>query len=207
MAEILYPIAHEIHKVKKKLYLLDYYPYGKKTEWEYWICGNVNLKEIHKDDRYKGLDSTDLVLGIYEETARAMQYTTIYHPEPLYKGSEINQGKLAFAFFDLFKHGDIEWDKKILKGKTEKEIKKLEKYHQKRVDIVSGYGDNNPNKKHVFNEKEKISRRKKYGMYCVNYYPLTQYSNAVDGKPKILYTFEELCAIHMLVICEFENMC
>lgn len=204
------------NKAKSSFYIFDYYPFGSKTEWEYWLCGKVNLKKVYLDKRYKNLTEKDLILKILNEVGRAMHYTIVwYGPEhkneyPDKKDWFLSQRIEAFNMWHLFTCGKMGWNKKLTKNKTEKEIEDLEKFHSKRSNIVY---DRDEEEQIFKNKKEKaeyiesknnlkLYNRKKHGIYEVEHMPLMQ-----NYTMKPLYNKQQLCAIWLMVQCAFENMC
>ena len=205
-----------VDKEFPKLDILNYYPYGPKKDWSYWLCGEVDLKKYHLDARNKEKTDKDLVLSILGETSRAMNYLTVYHSDDSWSRQRVE----AFALHRLFNNGWIGWEKKPLKGLSEEEKEKLYALHDKRYDLVN----NNimkDQRKYVRSQKRtqeelkryndldlksKLYNRKKYGIYEVKYLPLMQYGNC-SNVPKVLYTKKELCAIDLMVTCAFENLC
>jgi hypothetical protein len=209
--------AEEVYNSIENQDILDYYPYGEKTEWNYWFCGKVDLRKIHKEKRNEKKTPKDLVLGIMDETSRAMSYLMTH-------GNDENfdrQRREAFTLHHLFRRGIIGWNKKPLKGLSEKEKDELYALHDKRYDLVTNnihkkteqeHRKSMKNKPKAFVDytalylKSKIVNRKKYGIYFVKHMPLHQYGNCADI-PKILYTKQQLCAIDLMVTCAFENLC
>jgi hypothetical protein len=213
---------------QKQLRILNYYPYGNKVAFGHWLGSCDDLSDICNHEflgrRYKKMSSEQLVYGIIEEVARAMNYLVVHGTSPGFDHQRIE----AFALWRLFHNGVAGWRKDVMKGKSLNQINALEKKHKDLHDLVhaSGkYGDERvkqqekmtndhvkslppaERKQWILNLKKSSDRnRKEYGVYMVDILPLTQYSNSTE-KPKILYTKQQLCAIHHYVICAFENLC
>lgn len=194
--------------------ILNYYPYGKETTWNYWLTGEINLKEYYKDERCKNKTEQDLVLSIIEEVARAMSYLVIRGEDSDGEfASWFYKQKLnAFTLWGLFHNGIAGWNKEITNGKSVKEIEELEEINRKKSQRIYGINRHDKellmNKRYIKSLKEsKLHNRKEYGVYVVTHLPLTQYSNGTRGAPKILYTKQQLAAIDIIVACAFENLC
>lgn len=197
---------------KSNFYILDYYPFGSKTEWEYWLCGKVNLKKEYLNKSYEKLTETDLILKILKEVGRAMHYTVVPYGSDQEKDDWFMRQRIeAFNMWKLFTCGEISWNKKILKNKTVKEVEALEKLNLKKYYKAIGKIDNNlkifkdkqsKDKYLKLVEKNKLTYFKKYGILEVKHMPLMQ---RCTNKP--LYTKQQLCAIWLIVECAFENMC
>jgi hypothetical protein len=213
---------------QKQLDILNYYPYGNTVKFDHWLGGCADLSNLPNNEflgrRYKKLTSEQLVYGIIEEVARAMNYLVVHGTHPGFDHQRIE----AFALWRLFHNGIAGWRKDVMKDKSLKQIAALEKKNKDLYDLVLAHGKyadaagrkNEKStadyvkgltpaerKKWVRNLKKSSDRnRKEYGVYIVDILPLTQYSNATE-KPKILYTKQQLCAIHHYVICAFENLC
>ena len=203
-----------VHKEIEKLDILKYYPYGPETKWTYWLCGDVDLTKRYLDKRNKGKKEIDYVLSIYDEIGRAMNYLML-NGEHWRDHQRIE----AFALFRLFHSGIVGWNKKIIEGKTVKEIESLEEQHKKLYDKTYGLPKvedwqakrwkKYPEEKIKHDKmmlKSKLYNRKKYGIYTVTHLPLTQHANTATI-PKILYTKQQLAAIDLMVTCYFENLC
>jgi hypothetical protein len=214
---VLPAFAEEVYKSFDKQDILDYYPYGKETEWNYWLCGKVDLRKVYKEKRNEKKTPKDLVLGILDETARAMNYLMVHGNYQVFDRQRIE----AFTLYRLFHRGIVDWTKKPLKGLSEKEKDELYKLHEKRYDLVMNdinhrsekqtrrLMKNKPEELAKYDDlcvKAKIANRKKYGILFVKHMPLMQYGNCADI-PKILYTKQQLCAIDLMVTCAFENLC
>jgi hypothetical protein len=217
-----------VEQHQKQLRILNYYPYGNKVAFGHWLGSCDDLSNICNDEflgrRYKKMTSEQLVCGIIEEVARAMNYLVVHGTSPGFDHQRIE----AFALWRLFHNGIMGWKKEAVKNKTLKQIAALEKKHKDLYDLVLAhgkYGDERTRqqekmtndhvkslspaerKKWIHNLKKSSDRnRKELGVYIVDILPLTQFSNATD-KPKILYTKQQLCAIHHYVTCAFENLC
>lgn len=215
-------LSETISKSFAKQRILKYFPYGPETTFNSWLTGEVDLREIYKDKRYKHKTEKDYVFSIIEETARAMHYLIVHGN---YEGFE-NQRIEAFNLWHLFHSGYMGWTKKPLKGKTEKEINEIIKENKEKFSILTGENDPNyfgykqnklmeeyykkyPKEKKEMEEihlKAEKHNLKKYGVYEVKHLPLTQPSNSFN-KPKILYTKQQLAAIDLYVGMAFENLC
>lgn len=192
--------------------ILKYYPYGKETMWSYWLCGDVDLRKEYLSPRYKNKSENDIVGDIIAEVARAMSYLMVHGNDHFYDRQRIE----AFALIQLFNFGDVGWSKKPLEGLTLDQQKKLFVTSSKNAKLLSGYKQKYPNKtkeqKDALRKLKKaeeicnIHHLEKYGVYEVRIKPLTQYRNTTHN-PKILYSKKELCAIYLMVICAFENLC
>lgn len=207
--------AEEVNKNFKILDILEYYPYGQKTDWSHWT-GNYNLKDLHKEKRNKNKTPNDLVLSIISETSRAMGYLMTHGN---YDGFD-RQRIEAFCLSRLFLAGDIDWTKKPLVGLTSDEKEKLYALHDKRYKLVQNNVSDESQRFTLKRMKSleqrsnyealllkgKLHNRKKYGIYFVKHMPLMQYGNCADI-PKVLYTKQQLCAIDHMVMCAFENLC
>lgn len=177
---------------KKPLYILDYYPYGKKTVYYHDIFGPCELKKVYRDKQYDDLSSTDICLKIYKEISRAMAY---FASDTCWD-SEL-QWTDAFRLQKLFSQGETELDKKCVNELSKEELlklidiekKKSTKYFDDRTIFVSSI-------------PEKYEFVKKNGLYKINRLPLLTYSDK-----KCLYTRQEIMAIYMLVTLRFENLC
>ena len=196
-----------------KLEILDYYPYGPKTDWSYWLCGNVDLREVYKEKRYKIRTEENLITRIFEEVGRSMSYLMVHGNDHYFDRQRIE----AFAMWKLFERGWVEWTKEPLKGLSKIEKDKLYALHENRANLL--YGDkafssqmNGATKE----EKEKMAKldlrskmrnRKEYGIYYVKHLPLLESTNNGLHRIKPLYTKQELAAIWLIVSCAFENLC
>jgi hypothetical protein len=193
-----------------KLDILNYYPYGKETIWTYWLCGKVNLKKVHLEERNKNKTELDYVHSIMEDIGRAMHYLTVIHGDwECFDEQRVR----AFALWRLMKSGVVEWTKAPLKGLSETQKEDLYKLHDKRYKLLCPTRKDSiemeleKDKKYMkLIEKSRIENRKKLGIYEIKHFPLTQYSNAAPI-PKILYTKQQLAAIDLMVSCAFENLC
>lgn len=182
-----------------KLDILKRYPYGDKTDWSYWLCGDVNLKKVHLLEHNKGKTEMDYVTRIMGETARAMQYMVMHHGN--FDPTD-SQTIIAFGLWELFDSGWVGWNKKLTKGKTLDEIIAIEKVHDKRSNMIHKH----PSKPRTKDYMEAVRRcrevnRKELGVYEVKHFPL------LSREQKPLYTKQQLAAISLLVDCEFENLC
>jgi len=204
-----------VDKEFHKLDILNYYPYGPKKDWTYWLCGTTDLTKYHLDARNKQRTDKDLVLSILRETSRAMNYLMVNQNDDNWSRQRVE----AFALHRLFNSGWIGWDKKSLKGLSEVEKEKLYALHDKRYNLVTNNSMKaqqthtkkqwTPEELKKYNEaelKHKLYSRKKYGIYEIKYLPLMQWGNCANV-PKVLYTKKELCAINLIVSCAFENLC
>jgi hypothetical protein len=198
-----------VDKAFPNLDILKYYPYGPEVNWENWLTGGVNLKKEYLDERYKDKTELDLVFGIIEDTASAMNYLITHGNDHWFDRQRIE----AFALWRLFHNGDCGWSKKNLKGLTIEQKTKLFWKGQNDAEKLSG---SNPNENDFRKAKDKETVKirnnwfnaclKNYGVYEVRIKPLIQYSNTTRTT-NILYTRKELCAIKLMVDCYFENLC
>jgi hypothetical protein len=208
----------EEHFLNQKL--LRYYPYTDNYHFEYWLTGEVDLRDVYKEKRNKNLTEWDYVYSITEEIARAMNYLMVHGTmtldEPKGKKWWIKQGgydrqrREAFANWQLIHSGHMEWTKKPLEGLTEKQ--KVALYYECQEEAKKLYGNDHkstePKTKEYLELKKKSDEYnlKKYGVYKIWHFPLTQASNTTR-KPKIFYTKQELAAIDLIVAMNFENLC
>jgi hypothetical protein len=202
---------------KHELDILNYYPYGPKTEWSYWLCGTVDLRKEYKSKRNKNKTELDYISNIFSEVARAMHYLTVYTSGHS-GGSTDHQRLNAFALSHLFNSGIHDFTKKY-DALPEKDIEKLIKFHKDRSDRLNHSGkyaskDQKEYDKKVLESRtyeEKIKQKKMeeehkkhhretYGIYEVEHFPLR--SRGVN-----FYTKQQLAAIELMVDCAFENLC
>ena len=200
----------------KKLDILNYYPYGPRTDWSYWLCGDVDLKKEYKKDRNKNVTSETLIFKIFEEVGRSMNYLMTHGNDHWFDRQRIN----AFAIWKLINSGWVEWTKEPLNGLSKTEKEKLYDIHEKRANLLYGhpafgYSHNLPSDA-LKKEKEewakndlksKMENRKKYGIYYVKHLPIIELTNSGKNKIIPLYTKQELAAIWLMVSCSFENLC
>jgi hypothetical protein len=195
-----------------QLNILNYYPYGKETQFSYWLCGRVDLKKLYLEKRNENKTELDYVHSIIEEIGRAMNYLIVSHGD---WGSSFDFQRIeAFALWRLMKYGVVGWTKDPLKGLNMEQKEKLYKLHDKRYKLLSPPRRKDSsdrkletNKKYMkLVEKGRMGNRKKYGIYEIKHFPLTQYSNSTRI-PKILYNKQQLAAIDLMVTCAFENLC
>lgn len=198
-----------------KLDILNYYPYGPKTDWTYWLCGDVDLRKVYKDERNAPRTSEQLVFKIIQEVGYAMNYLMIHGNNDWFNRQRIE----AFAMWRLFNMGIVNWTKKPLKGLSNSEKDKLYEIHEKRANKMYGhpaFGYSYDMKFKTKKQKEemkdldlkhKMYNRKKYGIYYIEHLPLLQYTNNGKNHIKPLYTKQELAAIWLMVNCAFENLC
>jgi hypothetical protein len=195
----------------EKLAILSYYPYGNEVQFASF--GGYNLKKLYKEEKNVLKTEQQLVISIYQEISRAMNYLMVNGNYHWFDEQRIQ----AFAIHKLINNGIIGYNKKLKDGKSSDEVEKLIQYHSNRYDLVSGRGKyadkyTKIREKHLtpkYNEMVKKlldNNREKYGIYEVRILPLTQYANC-NNVPKILYTKQELCAIDLMVSCYFENLC
>lgn len=202
-----------------KLSILDYYPYGPNKTWEYWISGTVDLTKEYKDKRNKGKTEAEYVYNIQSDISKAMHYLTVWGAWNAFDTQRIE----VFALAHLFNNGIINWSKDPLVGISIFEQDKLIAYHQDRTDRVYGSGKySSPIEKkyeadrikkftklekqeYIKNMKDHAQyKRETYGICEVKYFPLC---NNATGKVRYFYTKQELAAIHLMVLCAFENLC
>lgn len=197
----------KVIKTLDKLDILNYYPYGHETTWNYWLCGKVNLKKQYLDKRNLERNENDIVIRILSEVSRAMHYLTVLSPD----FSEEQRVK-AYQLSILFQSGICGWNKNLIKNKTEDEIIALEKFHKKRHDKIHKsdmklYSETHDIVTYRITKEAKEYNRKKYGVYEVKYFPLMEKTSYIKSTPKCLYTKQQLCAIEIMVDCAFENLC
>jgi hypothetical protein len=200
-----------------KLDILNYYPYGPKTEWSYWLCGTGDLRKEYKDKRHKGRTEKDYIISILNEVGRAMHYLTVYGEWSAFDPQRLN----AFALYHLFSIGEHGWTKDNVNLPTKKLTKHIA-FHKDLIDQIHGSGKYDSKERQIY-EKERLkvmtkeertnydqlmknseaNRRKELGIYEVKYPPL------IGSFPnrKIFYTKQQLAAIELMVVCEFENLC
>lgn len=183
----------EIMNNLKKVDILNYYPYGNKNIFTYWLCGDVNLKTVHRKPQYKNKSIKEIKLEIYEELARAMSYLIINCKDNVHYKEQTLE---AFTLWHLMKYGDVEWTKKPLKGLSQEE--KIKVFKQTELNTCKLLKQSS---KYIKDDKYVESYIKNNGVYKIEVVPLEN-----DGK--ILYTKQELCAIHWIIVyCLFENLC
>jgi hypothetical protein len=200
---------------------LNYYPYGNKTQWESWICGKVDLRKVYKDKRNNGKTEKDYAYSIIEEVGRAMAYLIVHGNTNTFDRQRIE----AFALHNLFYVGISGWTKKPLKWLSDKEKEKLYEIHEDKACKLHSngkYASERDKKYEKQRMKEKtpaqrkeyhrvieniaLHNRAKYGIYFIEHFPLSAFSNS--GNPwKCFYTKQELAAIDLMVSCAFENLC
>jgi len=206
-----------------KLDILNYYPYGPKTDWSYWLCGDVDLREAHRERYNRGRSKEEMVFRIVEETGRAMHYLTCWGSSDAFDRQRVE----AFCMWRLFHSGVAGWNFDAVQGKTTKEIEAMEKYQKPRIDNYYGNGkhaDTWKKKQERMLEKQwrrtpeswaeheqielncKIAHRRDYGIFEITHFPLRRFSNC-SREPVIFYTKQELAAILLMVDCAFENLC
>ncbi len=197
--------------------ILNYYPYGPKTEWSYWLCGTLDLRKEYKDKRNKGRTEKDYILSILNEVGRAMYYLTVYGDSSGFDHQRLN----AFALFNLFSVGQHGWTKDNV-NLPKSQITKHIAFHKDLIDQIHSSGKYDSKERQLY-EKERLKAMSKeertkydeimkrcddnnkaeYGIYEVKHPPLI-------GSPpnkKIFYTKQQLAAIELMVDCAFENLC
>lgn len=182
-----------------KLDILNYYPYGPKVTWNYFLCGEVNLKKVYLDDRNKEKTEKDYIFNIKNEVARAMHYLMVYGNYHWFDNQRIE----AFALWKLFHSGKVEWTKKPLKGLSNEEKLKLYRKCKKKSNLLYTDPERPPRKKEDL--KSELYYLKTYGVYETKHFPLVSFGSRQFEKP--LYTIPELAAIELMVDCAFENLC
>lgn len=202
--------------------LLKYYPYGPEKTWDYWCTGEIDLSKVHKDPRFKKKTEKDYIFSIVEEVARAMNYLTLNA-----SGTDgfDHQRLEAHAMWHLIHAGDMGWSKDSLKGLSKSKINSLLDLHKDRADQVYGRGKyaNAKRQKEEAALLDSMTKKKRkeylkltdsrgngyldtYGIYEIRQFPLIPFSNSM-AKFKSFYTKQQLAAIHVMVICAFENLC
>lgn len=204
-----------IREAVPKLDILNYYPYGPKTDWSYWLCGDVDLRKVYKDERNSPRTSEQLVFRIIEDVGRAMSYLMTHGNVHWFDHQRIE----AFAMWRLFDSGIVDWTKEPLKGLSKAEKDVLYDIHEKRANRLYGrpaFGYRHDMKGASKKQKEemaaldlkhKMHNRKEYGIYYVEHLPLVELTNSGNNRIKPLYTKQELAAIWLMVSCAFENLC
>ncbi len=204
-----------------KLEILNYYPYGRKTQYPFFTGGMRDLRKEYLTKSNRGRSQADLVHLIIEEVGRAMSYLVRWGIEEDYDRQRIE----AFCMWKLFHSGVAGWSTEAIKGKSIKQIERLEKYHGIRSDMLHArgrYGDERSKAQDAWmkahtSPKELVeldelqlkaveANRKTCGIYTVTHFPLTQPTNCTLT-PRIFYTKKELAAIWLMVECAFENLC
>lgn len=190
----------------------SYYPYGPKTEFEYWTTGKVDLREVWKYPYNEGKTAKDYLLEIYQEVGRAMNY--------LSSDDFCDNQKLdSLALFKLFDNGDIGWTKEPLVGLSEEEGTALILKHKVRHAVAHKreWSDKQDREYEAQRDLERtpeqrieyaaaqvkhdLYKRETHGIYEVRVMPLMNR----DGEA--LYSAQELAAIDLMLGCEFENLC
>jgi len=206
-----------------KLDILKYYPYGPRTDWSYWLCGDVDLRKQHLERYNRKRTREEMVYRIVEETGRAMNYLTCWGDHAAYDHQRVE----AFCLWNLFHSGVAGWNLEAVKGKTAEEIEAMEKYQKPRIDKYYGHGkyaDARQKKQEAMLMKQwkrtpeswaeheqielncKVAHRRDYGIFEITHFPLRRFSNC-SSEPVIFYTKQELAAILLMVDCAFENLC
>ena len=182
-----------------KQHILDYYPYGNKTEHYGLFRGSAHdLKTEYLEKHNEGKTKEKYVLNIFKEVSRAMNYLTVH-----YNGCGNNRQRLeAFSMYSLLHNGFIGWTKKPLEGLSEEEKEKLYNYHEVRYNLLQG-GNANDN---FGGLEHKLHNRSVYGIYEVKHFPLLKQTRT-NSFPETLYTEQELAAIEFMVDMAFENLC
>lgn len=186
------------------LWILNHYPFTDKTEFTYWLCGTVDLREIIQYDigRKRKWSPEKYVHCILTEVGRAMNYVKRWDDEDSSHGFK-HQGEIAHKMWELFSCGNVGWDPDLAKNKSEEEIERLIRHHHNRISIVRGESDDAPQ---LWDITRKRNQVEDYGIYAVHHFPLTQEKSS-SNDIKVLYNVQELAAIYLMVTCEFENMC
>jgi hypothetical protein len=182
-----------------KLDILNYYPYGPEVNWKYFLCGEVNLKEVYLDDRNKNKTANDYIYNIIHEVARAMNYLMVFGNYHWFDRQRIE----AFALWRLFYSGDINWTKKPLKGLSNEEKIKLYRKCKKKSKLL--YTDPERSTRKKEDPKMESYYLKAFGVYETKHFPLESFGSRQYKKP--LYTIQQLAAIELMVDCFFENLC
>ena len=178
----------------KTLDILSYFPYGDKTEWEHFLTGKVDLRDWHKHDMYDGVDAKAIAHDIRKEVAYAMNYTTYHMPNDWFDRQRLE----SYCLYRLFSIGMRGWNKDLITpDMLDDDIAFLEDYHFYRHVAITGREERG-------NYHQRMYKRKEFGIYEVKTMPLL---SSDRFNPKALYNKQKMAAIHLMVMCAFENMC
>lgn len=184
-------LAKQIEAHWKHFELIKYYPFGTETLYQFIQGPKVNLKTFRVFPRIEKMSSDRLLFEITSEVSRAMRYcSTVTHD------NFDNQKLDAFCMEGLFRGGRAYWSKDIIKGKSLNTIRAMEEEQIPRIEKLYGKKDS------PYTEKEKRYRRKTYGVFIVDYFPLVSFYTGQQ-----LYTHRQLQIILCMVNNSFENLC